>query len=122
VVGWKPSREASRAVHDLVALAEPGAQIDLVMVDAEAGSAGHDKRAVEVERHLVRHGFKVTLHTSRRESWKTVAQMLEHFAVQRGADVLAVGGYAHSRAREVVLGGVTRDLIAQSRLPVLMAH
>ncbi len=122
VLGWKPSREASRAVHDLAALAEPGATIDVAMIDAVTNGAGQNRQAVEVERHLVRRGFKVALHTRNTEEWSTVADMLQHFAVEQGADILAVGGYAHSRMREAVLGGVTSQLVAASRLPVLLSH
>jgi len=39
-----------------------------------------------------------------------------------GADLLIMGGYGHSRLREVVLGGVTRGLLEQMTLPVLMSH
>jgi nucleotide-binding universal stress UspA family protein len=36
--------------------------------------------------------------------------------------LLVVGGYGHSRLRELILGGVTRDLLRQMTLPVLMSH
>jgi len=33
-----------------------------------------------------------------------------------------MGGYGHSRAREIVLGGATRSLLQAMTVPVLMAH
>lgn len=120
-LGWKPSREANRAVHDLVALAEPGAQIDLVLVDDDPGAGGRAD-VVEVERHLSRHDFKAKVHVAPHGDWSSTAEVLEHHAVRTGADVLVAGGYAHSRIREVVLGGVTRRLLEQVRLPVLLSH
>jgi nucleotide-binding universal stress UspA family protein len=36
--------------------------------------------------------------------------------------VLAIGGFAHSRIREVLLGGVTRALVRENRVPLLLAH
>ena len=121
ILGWKPSREANRAVHDLVALAEPGATIELVIVDhdSEADTKAH---AVEAQRHLVRHGFKTSVHVSTPGDWSSVGELLEHHAVRQGADLLVTGGYAHSRAREVVLGGVTRTLLGEVRVPVLLSH
>lgn len=121
VLGWKPSREANRAIHDLVALAEPAAQIDLVVIDDDPGAT---RRAdvVEVERHLGRHDFKVRAHVTRPGDRSSTGEILEHFAMRAGADVLAVGGYAHSRIREAVLGGVTSRLLEQVRLPVLLSH
>ncbi|GAA0296797.1 universal stress protein [Sphingomonas oligophenolica] len=121
MLGWKPSAHANRVVHDLVALAEPGARIDIVTIG----------RAVEPEpdsvvpgsgivRHLTRHGFAVELH--RLDEDGVEADQLSAFAIDRGADLLAVGGFAHSRVRDIVLGGVTQGLIEKTELPVLMAH
>lgn len=121
VLGWKPSREANRAVHDLVSFAEPGATIELVIVDDDP-KAAERAHAAEVERHLVRHGFKTAVHISPAGDWSSTGDMLVHHAVQQQADLLVVGGYAHSRVREVVLGGVTRTLLSTVRLPVLLSH
>ena len=38
------------------------------------------------------------------------------------ADLLVMGAYAHSRMRELVLGGATRTILESMTLPVLMAH
>lgn len=123
VFGWKPSPESNRALHDLVAIAEPGALIDVVTVDDEVHSRADPNAAgAEIERHLTRHGLKVALHALQLESWQTVAGVLQSFAIARNADLLAIGGYAHSRMREVWLGGVTQDVIAESALPVLLSH
>jgi len=122
VLGWKPVREAVRALHDLVLLAEPGAAIDLVVVSADGEDALRTTHAAEAQRHLVRHGFQVTPHVSQPGDWASVAHMIEHHAVRRNADLVAIGGYGHSRLREVTLGGVSRELIAGARLPVLLSH
>lgn len=121
VLGWKPTREANRAVHDLIALAEPGATIELVIVDDDPDAAVRT-HAAEAERHLVRHGFKTLLHVSPTGDWSSVGEMLVHHAVKQQADLLVAGGYAHSRVREVILGGVTRTLLGAVRLPVLLSH
>ena len=39
-----------------------------------------------------------------------------------GADVLVMGGYGHSRVREVIFGGFTRHVLSGADLPILMAH
>jgi len=122
VIGWKPSREAVRAVHDLVALAEPGVHIDVVVI-GDAGQPGDsDARAgAEVKRHLERHGLSAKLHWLHSVSVGE-ADLLQEFAVETDADVLAIGGFAHSRIREVLLGGVTRALVRENRVPLLLAH
>jgi nucleotide-binding universal stress UspA family protein len=40
----------------------------------------------------------------------------------QGIDLLVMGAYGHSRLRELVLGGVTRQLFQQMTVPVLMSH
>lgn len=123
VLGWKPSPEAARALHALIGIAEPGAVIDIVTVEgASERIPRRAEAAMEVEHYLLRHGMQPSVHIVHHEPWQTVAGELQRFAIERRADVLVVGGYAHARMREVWLGGVTRDLIGETQLPVLMAN
>jgi nucleotide-binding universal stress UspA family protein len=52
----------------------------------------------------------------------SIADALLDHASDIGADLLVIGGYGHSRAREIILGGVTRDLLQHMTVPVLMSH
>ena len=120
VIGWKPSAEAARAVHDLVHMLEPGAHIDIVTI-ALKDEGNRDQAGIDVQRHLVRHGFAAEIHRLE-ESALRESEALQNFALERRADLLAVGGFAHSRVREVVLGGVTRELVEAPRIPILFSH
>ena len=121
VLGWKPSAEANRVLHDLVALAEPGARIDVVTVGPEAQvTPGDTLPGSGIERHLARHGFAVAMH--RIDDGRSAADQLQGFAVEHRADLVAIGGFAHSRVREIVLGGVTRTMIEDPSTPILTAH
>ena len=78
-----------------------------------------DANPAEVVLHLAQHGIQAT----------SIAQNLHHGSVAdallaraANADLLVVGGYAHSRFREWVVGGVTRDLLREMTVPVLMSH
>jgi nucleotide-binding universal stress UspA family protein len=120
VLGWKPSAEATRAMHALVQLAEPGAVIDIVTVGDTLYQCEreHDAHA-EVRRHLSRHGLKPEGH------WIVNAERIEAdtltlYAKETKADLLVIGGFAHSRVHDIVLGGVTRDLIEHTDRPVLV--
>ena len=42
-------------------------------------------------------------------------------AAEIGADLLVMGAYSHSRLREAVFGGATRDVLDRARLPVLLS-
>ena len=50
------------------------------------------------------------------------ADVLLNHAADLGADLIVVGGYGHSRAWEMVVGGVTRALLERMTVPVLMSH
>lgn len=120
VLGWKPSAEATRAVHDLVAMVSPGALVDVVTIGARPPQDG-ERAGTEVRRHLIRHGLAPELHHLH-EPDRSEAATLQAFTTQVSADLLVIGGFAHSRMREAVLGGVTRDVIGASYVPVLLSH
>lgn len=121
VLGWKPSAQATRTVRAIVALAEPGAKVDIVTVGTKpAEEARTPQSHCGVADFLARHGFETECHWI--EGEHSDAASLQDFATEVGADTLAVGGFAHSRVREIILGGVTRSLVRRARLPVVMVH
>jgi nucleotide-binding universal stress UspA family protein len=120
VLGWKPSAEATRAMRDLMALAEPGAHIDIIMVEKHAENDDELAGSRGVAAYLESHGFEVACHSVGREL--STADQLQYYTLDTEADLLAVGAYAHSRIREVLFGGVTRDLISAARVPVLLTR
>lgn len=123
VVGWNATREANHAVHELLRLMRPGGRIAIAVVDPKPSLTGHGSDpGADVARHVARHGFSADVHVLASGS-EGVAETLRRFAADEGADLLVTGAYAHSRPRERLLGGVTRDLLADTGLmPVLMAH
>jgi len=53
---------------------------------------------------------------------KTIAEVLQDVAISEGAQLLAMGGFGHSRLRDFVLGGATKGLLADLRIATLLAH
>ncbi|HWT97658.1 MAG TPA: universal stress protein, partial [Terriglobales bacterium] len=49
-------------------------------------------------------------------------QRLLQAAAEQQAGLMVMGAYSHGRLRQMVLGGVTRDMIHHAGLPVLLAH
>lgn len=93
-----------------------------MIVDSEDASWEHGQEpGSDIARHFARHGFKVEVER-RPSASRPVAEVLQASAVMKKADLLAIGAFAHNRFREVLLGGATRDLIKDQRLPVLMVH
>ena len=120
VLGWKASPEATRAMHALTQFAVPGATIDVVTVGETLMQCQRDHDAhAEVKRHLERHAFKAEGHWIVNDR-KVEAETLAIYAKEKRADLIAIGGFAHSRMRDILLGGVTRDIVEHTDRPVLI--
>jgi nucleotide-binding universal stress UspA family protein len=115
LIGWKDSREARRAVSDSLPLLKTAEDVFIVAID------GEEQGAKDVGAHLSGHDVSSTVYR-RPLPADAIADELLRVAQQEGADLLVCGAYAHSRAREWVLGGVTRDLLDHSPLCCLMSH
>ena len=73
------------------------------------------------EAFLRRHGVEVSVEPFGVGS-EPVGQTLLNMARDLSADLLVMGAYSHARVAEYVFGGVTRYILANADLPVLMAH
>ncbi len=122
VVAWRPSPEASRALHDALPLLRRARSVDLVVVDPKIGETAHGELpGVDIAVHLSRHGLDVNVVSLPREGASTATAILRH-ATQVDAHLIVAGGYGHSRIRQQVFGGVTRGLFEQATVPVLFSH
>ena len=77
---------------------------------------------LDVERYLRLHGVQARLQHYGEEPNGDLGELLLSRAADLDADLLVMGCYGHSRARELVLGGVTRTVLRSMTLPVLMSH
>lgn len=117
-IGWNGSAESARAVAAGLPIL---ATAETITVFA-APEGAHDELTVgDLVRHLGWHGISVDSRTIDVPGNK-VGQALLAESKAVGADVLLIGGYGHSRRRELVMGGVTRYIIEHGDLPVLMVH
>ncbi len=93
----------------------------------EVVTVGEDEAAVatsraDVVRYLGWHGITATARHLKPRS-RSVGDTLLHEASEAGAGMLVMGAYSHSRLRELLLGGVTRHVLANVAVtPVFMAH
>jgi nucleotide-binding universal stress UspA family protein len=115
VVGWKNTKEARRAVRDALPFLKGAGEVLVV------SAAENDPSADDVVAYLGRHGVSANAVIVGKELAKP-ADELVRLARQEGADLIVCGAYGHSRTREWVFGGVTRDLLAQSPVCCLMSH
>ena len=122
LVGWNASREAARAVNDALPLLAGAAMTCILAANPERGIGGHgEEPGADIALHLARHGLSVTVEHRVAPDVPDADLLLNH-ASDMSADLLVVGAYGHSRLREFVLGGVTRTLLRQMTVPVLMSH
>jgi nucleotide-binding universal stress UspA family protein len=122
VVAWDASREAARAVSDAMPMLNRAASVLVVCINPKSTPFGHGELpGADLGAHLARHSIKVEVERVIAGEL-SVADALLSYIADRGADLLVMGGYAHSRVRELVLGGVTMTILESMPVPVLMAH
>ena len=122
IVAWNGSREAARAVNDALPFLIAADKVDVMCVNPHDGEEeGTDLPGADLCLHLARHGVKAEAQTVA-ASDVDAGNLLLSRAADRGADLIVMGAYGHARWREVVLGGVTRELLGQMTVPVFMSH
>jgi nucleotide-binding universal stress UspA family protein len=122
VVAWDASREATRALSEADDLLEFAEAVTVVTVDAKPKMFGHgDQPGANIAAHLQRRGLPADVQNVDSMGRSASAAILET-AQSFNADLIVMGGYAHSRLRELVFGGATRDLLRMTTVPLLMAH
>jgi nucleotide-binding universal stress UspA family protein len=122
LVGWNASREASRALHDALPLIAKAETVTFFLANPTRGLDGHgEEPGADIARHMVRHGLKVEVAKVIANDLPDSALLLNH-ASDMGADLLVMGAYGHSRLREFILGGMTRSLLREMTVPVLLSH
>jgi nucleotide-binding universal stress UspA family protein len=119
LLAWNDSRESRRAVRDALPLmtGKKPATIISVKPDPEEGRTA----VADLTQYLVRHGLKAESELITNTKL-TPAEEVFARAADLGSDLIVMGAYGHSRARELVLGGMTQDILQQMTVPVLMAH
>jgi nucleotide-binding universal stress UspA family protein len=122
LIAWNGSREATRALNDALPLLVGATAVTVLAVNPENGINGDGEvPAADIALHLARHGVKAeAAHTVAKDI--SEGDALLSYAADLGADLIVAGGYGHSRAREMIFGGVTRTLIEEMTVPMLLSH
>jgi nucleotide-binding universal stress UspA family protein len=121
VAGWDGSTQALRALAAALPLLERAAGVRLVLVNPDHLSDVHGEQpGADMALYLARHGVKVDVVLERTHA--TAGAALMALARSAGAGLIVAGAYGHSRYREWVLGGVTRELLERTPVPLLLAH
>ena len=118
LIAWDGGAPAARAAADALPILQRAGAVRIVSV---LGPREGDLEADQVSmvRHLALHGISAEASIL---AGTDVAGVLLSYVADVGADLLVMGGYGHSRFREFVLGGTTRDILASTTVPIFMAH
>lgn len=118
LVSWNGSREATRAVHDALPILEKAESVHVLSINP---GEQHHIPGADITAHLAHHGVRAEA-TETNSADIDVGDALLSRAADFAADLVVMGAYGHSRAREWVTGGVTRDMLRHMTTPVLMSH
>lgn len=118
IVAWDESATAAKAVTAAMPLLMRAATVEVVGVST--GAEGERERGERLAKVLAGHGIK-TKSRLLTDVGSVSDSILSH-AADNGADLLVMGGYGHSRMRELILGGATRGILQSMTVPVLMMH
>lgn len=120
VVAWDFSREAARALADALPILTSTKQVHILSVLGEKGLHTTSNFS-DLEKYLAAH--KVN-HIVEQRMLKDgdVTDTVTSYAQEINADLLVMGAYGHSRLREFILGGATRAILSDTKLPVFLSH
>ena len=119
LVAWDGGHTAARAIGDAIPVLALAKRIEILTIDKSENETKL-RSAERLAQHLSRHGIKAE--PKQIVSEIDVASTLLSHAADVEADLLVMGAYGHSRLREIILGGTTRDILQSMTLPVLMSH
>lgn len=120
LVAWNQSLEALAAVRRALPLLQAAASVEITIIDPRRNADGSEP-GVPLTQMLNRHGVHADIAVLARTG-QTVSEQLNRRAVEIGADLIVMGAYGHSRFRQAILGGATRNMLEKANVPVFMAR
>ena len=120
-IAWSGGRECTRAVFDAMPFLVRAKAVHIFSVTEDGAPTHTGTPSSELAATLARHDIPTNV-TDIAAGGASVSEALLSAAEKASADLLVLGAYGHSRLREFVFGGVTRDLLAKTKLPLLLSH
>jgi nucleotide-binding universal stress UspA family protein len=120
LVAWNGSLEAERAIEGALPLLQRARSVEIAVFNAPAPERSIELPGADIVAWLRRQG--VVAEVSQQRTKADIGNALLSLAADLTADLIVMGGYGHSRFREMLLGGATRTILESMTVPVLMAH
>lgn len=121
MIGWNESAEALNAVRGAMPVLQYAEEVHVVVIDPPTHGPNRSDPGGLLSQYLSRHDVKVEVDVLSK-TLPRVSDVLMRHATDIEADLIVMGAYGHSRFREAILGGATRYMLEQAKLPVFMAH
>jgi len=121
VLAWNQSREALVAARRAMPFLKRAEMVQIVVIDPPAHGPERSDPGGQLCQLLVRHGVRAEVSVLAR-TLPRISEVLARHARDVNADMLVMGAYGHSRFREAIMGGATRDMLENAQVPVFLAH
>jgi len=122
LLAWDSGVECTRAAREALDIMISAEAVHVTIVDPDTSSiANGPEPGADIAAYLAHHGIKVDVDRLP-SGGEPIADVLKQHATDISADLVVMGGYGHSRTREWIFGGVTRSMIDDPSLPILMAR
>ena len=121
VVGWNESRESLAAIRQALPFLVQAELVSITVIDPPQHGPTRSDPGGSLTQFLARHGVHAEISVLAK-TLPRVSDVLQRQVQDVDAGMLIMGAYGHSRFRESILGGATRNTLESSRVPVLMAH
>lgn len=120
-IGWNESAEALVAVRAALPFLKAAQSVRVVIIDPPTHGPNRSDPGGQLSQYLSRHGVRVEIDVLSK-TLPRVSDVLMRHARDTATDLVVMGAYGHSRFREAILGGATRNMLEQADFPVFMAH
>jgi len=120
-IAWNGSRECVRAVTEAMPLLKQTQDVAVLLVDQLRRAGDESRPGADIMLHLRRHGVEAKLVRIAKEEMKTAEAILTECR-RLGAEMLAMGAQAEGGVLQWLKGSVSRDVVARTEIPLLMAH
>ncbi|WP_298937797.1 universal stress protein [uncultured Ruegeria sp.] len=121
MIAWNESVEAMRAIRRALPFLKHADLAHIVVIDPPRHGPDRSDPGGLLSQMLARHGVKCEIEVLSKTMTR-VSDILNRHALDTESDLIIMGAYGHSRFREAILGGATRNMLEQSVVPVFLAH
>ena len=121
LLAWNQSAEALAATRGALPLLKTAKTVEITVIDPPEHDPDRSDPGGHLAEVLSRHGIRAEI-TVLSRTMPRISDVIARHVNDTGADLVVMGAYGHSRFREAILGGATRNMLEHAAIPVLMAH